>query len=45
VSPNNNKWNKNATVSMHLQEINEDNLTTENIISTILSGIKYPIPS
>lgn len=45
VSPNNNKWNKNATVSMHLQEIDEENLTAENIISTILSGIKYPIPS
>ena len=45
VSPNNNKWNKNATVSMHLKEINAEDLTTENIISTILNGIDYPIPS
>ncbi len=45
VSPNNNKWNKNATVSMHLKEINTEDLSTENIISTILSGINYPIPS
>jgi hypothetical protein len=45
VSPNNNKWNKNATVSMHLQEINKDDLSSENITSSILSGISYPIPS
>lgn len=45
VSPNNNKWNKNATVSMHLQEINKEDLSSENITSTTLSGIKYPIPS
>ena len=45
VSPNNNKRNKNATVSMHLQEINKDDLSSENITSTILSGISYPIPS
>lgn len=45
VSPNNNKWNKNATVSMHLQEINKDDLSSENITSSILSGISHPIPS
>ena len=45
VSPNNNKRNKNATVSMHLKELDTENLSTENIISTILSGIDYPIPS
>ena len=45
VSPNNNKWNKNATVSMHLQEINKDDLSSENITSSILNGISYPIPS
>jgi len=45
VSPNNNKRNKNATVSMHLKELNTEDLSTENIISTILNGIDYPIPS
>jgi len=53
VSPNNNKWNKNATVSMHLKEINAEDFSagktteeiTKNIISAILSGIDYPIPS
>ena len=42
---NNNRWNPNATVSMHLQEIDKNDLSTENIISTILRGITYPIPS
>ena len=30
---------------MHLQEINKEDLSSENITSTTLSGIKYPIPS
>lgn len=45
VSPNNNKWNKNATVSMHLKQINTDDLSTENIINTILNWVSHPIPS
>lgn len=45
VSPNNNKWNKNATVSMHLQEVDLENISTETLIATILNGIYYPIPS
>lgn len=45
VSPNNNKWNKNATVSMHLKEIDTNDLSTENIVATILNWIDYPIPS
>lgn len=45
VSPNNNKWNKYATVCLHLQEIDPENLSTKNIISTILNNISYPIPS
>ena len=30
---------------MHLQEINKDDLSSENITATILSGITYPVPS
>jgi hypothetical protein len=30
---------------VHLNEIDTANLSTENIISTILNGISYPIPS
>lgn len=45
VSPNNNKRNKNATVSMHLQQIDTEDLSTENIINIILNWINYPIPS
>lgn len=45
VSPNNNKWNKHATVSLHLQELDADNLSAENFISTILNNISYPVPA
>lgn len=44
VSPNNNKWNKHATVCLHLKELNSEDLSTENFISTILNNITYPIP-
>ena len=45
VAPNNNKWNKNATVSMHLKQIDTEDLSTENIINTILNWVNHPIPS
>lgn len=43
VSPNNNKRNKHATISMHIEEIIPDELLAENIISTLLKNIKHPI--
>ena len=45
VSPNNNKRNKNATVSMHLQKLDTNDISAENMISTLLKWITYPIPS
>ena len=39
VSPNNNRWNKNANVSLKLQELNPKDLSTEYFISTILNGL------
>ena len=41
VSPNNNRWNKNANVSLKLQELNPKNLSTEYFISTILNGLNW----
>lgn len=45
VSPNNNKWNKNATVSMHIEEVDMSDLTTEQLVENIEKNITYPIPS
>ncbi len=45
VSPNNNKRNKNATVSMHLEEIDMNNFSTETLVDTLVKNITHPIPS